>query len=48
MRISYRRAIKDLSRGVHSKRGLMDREAIEHLESSSMDQVAIENAIKRS
>ena len=41
-RISYRRAIEDLSRGVHNKRGSMDQEAIEHLETSSMDQVAIE------
>ena len=35
-------AIEDLSRGVHSKRGSMDRKAIEHPESSSMDRVAIE------
>ena len=35
-------ANEDLSRGVHSKRGSMDRKAIEHPESSSMDRVAIE------
>ena len=49
---SCRKAIQDLSRGVHSKGILMDqgncREAIEQLESISMDQAAIENAIKSS
>ena len=32
-RNSYRATIEDLSRGVHSKRGSMDREAIVHLSS---------------
>ena len=51
---SYRRAVQDLSRGVHSKGILMDRgscrEAIEqpesNLDGSSSYQEAIENAIK--
>ena len=30
-RNSFREAIEDLSRGVHSKRGSMDREGIKHL-----------------
>ena len=46
--INYRRAIKNVLRGVHSKRVSMHREAIKHLESSSMDWVAIKNAMKRS
>ena len=40
-RISYQAAIEELSRGVHSKRGLMDQASIEHTETSSMDQVAV-------
>ena len=32
-RNSYRVAIEELTRGVHSKRGSMDREAIEHVSS---------------
>ena len=47
---SCQRAIQDLSRGVHSKGISMDRgscqEAITQPEGISMDQAAIENAIK--
>ena len=35
-------AIKELSRGVYSKVTSMDREAIEHTETSSMDREAVE------
>ena len=41
-RNSYQAAIEDLSRGVHSKKGSMEWEAIEHLENFSMDLIAIE------
>ena len=47
---SCRRAIQDLLRGGHSEGSLMDRgscrEAIEQTKGISMDQAAIENAIK--
>ena len=46
-RNSYRATIEDLSRGVQSKKVSMDREAIKHPKSSSMDRVAIKNVIKR-
>ena len=35
-------AIEELSRGVHNKETSMDRKAIEHLETFSMDREAIE------
>ena len=35
-------AIKQLSRGVHNKRGSMDQETIEHTETSSMDREVVE------
>ena len=46
MRNSYRVAIEDLLRGVHNKRGLIDRKAIDHPESSSIDRVAVKKLLR--
>ena len=46
VRNSYRVAIEDLLRGVHNKRGSMDRKAIDHPESSSIDRVAIKKLLR--
>ena len=40
------RAIEKLSRGVHSKVTSMDREAIEHIETSLMDQEVVEKLLR--